>query len=98
MAKHIVTSIWIDGDELLARTAEGRTAHYNLKAFPSLATASQQQREQFTVSRCAIHWPALNEDINLEGMLYDNGLCTLTANEDSVEYHPELEHDMVAEP
>ena len=62
--------------------------------------ASPSQLGNFTVVNDKdIHWPDLGEDINLEGMLYDNHLCLLTATEDSVLYRPEPQsHDCVDDP
>ncbi len=92
-----ITKIWIDFDNVFAKTDDGKIAKYAFKDFPSLKEASRAQRENFTISHCAIHWPELDEDINLEGMLYDNGICNLTDTEDSVEYRPDLEPCIAAE-
>lgn len=51
-----------------------------------LANATQKQREAFTLSYSGIHWPEIDEDLSFEGMFASCGLCSLTANEDSVTY------------
>lgn len=100
MSKEYVTRIWVEGTHLYALTKQGKTASYNLASFKGFRRATPQQLRNFVVlNGTDIHWPDLDEDINLEGMLYDNGLCPLTETEDSVVYRPIPEgHDCVAEP
>lgn len=77
---------------------DGREAKYDFCRFHALALATPKQRNNYRITYSEIVWPELDEEINLEGMFYDNGLCTLTPNEDSVVYLPQMESDMVAEP
>lgn len=77
------------GGLLYAETEKGERAVYDLKKFKGFRNASPEQLRHFTIiGGCDLHWPDLDEDINLEGMLYDNGLCQLTKTEDSVVYRP----------
>ena len=93
-----VTRIWVDNGRLYAMTDNGLTATYNLSEFKGFKDATPQQLQHFVVEYDDIHWPELDEDINLEGMFYDNHLCNLTETEDSVVYRPLPEsHDCVAE-
>ena len=100
MDRRYVTNIWVDKGCLYAETNEGKIASYDLKKeFPGFRHATQQQMHNFQVGYAGIHWPDLDEDINLESMFYDNHLCQLTRGEDSVIYRPIPEsHDIVAEP
>ncbi|HCJ47013.1 MAG: DUF2442 domain-containing protein [Prevotella sp.] len=100
MDKLYITRIWLDGHHLYAMTESGEIADYDLSTMRGFRHASPSQLGNFTVVNDKdIHWPDLGEDINLEGMLYDNHLCLLTATEDSVLYRPEPQsHDCVADP
>lgn len=100
MKQLYVSTVWVDGGRLYAATTDGKIASYNLEDFKGFRNATRKQMENFEViNGNDIHWPELDEDINLEGMFYDNHLCALTPSEDSVVYRPMPEsHDCVAEP
>ncbi len=93
-----VVKIWIDKDNLYAESDSGKVAFYKLSKFKGFK-ASQDQLKNFKVlGGKDIYWPELDEDINLEGLFYDNGLCPLTDTEDSVIYRPVPEsNEYVAE-
>lgn len=42
-----------------------------LSSFPSLANAEDYHLDQYTVSESGIHWPDLDVDISLRGLLQD---------------------------
>lgn len=86
MKKLYVTRVWVDNDHLYAMTDNGSTATYDLKKFRGFKDATPQQLQHFVVEDEGIHWPELDEDINLEGMFYDNHLCSLTETEFIVHY------------
>ena len=99
MDKLYITRDWLDGHQLLAKTEGRKTAHYDLYTMRGFRHATPAQLANFVVNGKDIHWPDLDEDINLEGMLYDNHLCALTDTEDSAVYRPAPQsHDCVAEP
>ena len=68
---------------------DGKEAKYNLLPEISLVynhgyknadwqvlrSATPEQRADFTLSYCGIHWPALNEDLSFEGMFETAGIC-----------------------
>lgn len=87
----------MDDQYLYAIADNGMTARYALKDLKFLDKASDHERHNFTLSFLGIHWPDLDEDINFEGMFYDNGLCKLTPGEDSVVYSSPMTNDCVAE-
>lgn len=62
-------SMWVDLDD-------GRRMAVPLAWFPRLLTASPEQRAQFELSPCGIHWEALDEDISIEGLLAGHGDLT----------------------
>lgn len=99
MDKLYITCVWLDGHQLFAMTEGRKTASYDLSTMRGFRHATPAQLANFIVNGKDIHWPDLDEDINLEGMLYDNHLCALTDTEDSAVYRPaQQSHDCVAEP
>lgn len=95
-----VTKIWVSDGKLYAKTDSGETAFYPLSKFKSLAKAPASEQKNFIIVDAKnIVWPKLDEEINLEGLFFDNHLCELTPEEDSVIYSPiEETADCVAEP
>lgn len=61
-------------DELVVALTDGRTLSVPLAWFPRLASASAQQRDQLELlgDGSGIHWPALDEDISVLGLLAGN--------------------------
>lgn len=100
MAKYYVTRIWTDRTNLYAETDRGEVAMYDLSKFKGFRKASPEQLRHFVVlGEKDIYWPQLDEDVNLEGLFYDNHICPLTPTEDSVVYRPAPEgNDCLAEP
>lgn len=89
MDKLQVTRIWILGGRLYAETTSGKEASYDLGRFRGLRNATPKQLRNFKIiGGKDIYWPELDEEINLEGMFYDNDLCHLTETEDSVVFRP----------
>jgi hypothetical protein len=58
-------------DELVVILTDGRTLSVPLAWFPRLASASAQQRAQYELlgDGSGIHWPAIDEDISVLGLL-----------------------------
>jgi hypothetical protein len=54
---------------LSVELADGRTISAPLKWFPRLFHATPAERAKFELSFEGIHWPDLNEDIPVEGLL-----------------------------
>ena len=63
--------VWFARDMLWLRLADGRELGVPLEWFPKLARATQEQRERFEVfdQGFGIHWPDLDEDISVLGLL-----------------------------
>ena len=59
-------SMWVDLDD-------GRRMAVPLAWFPRLLAATPEQRAQFELSACGIHWEALDEDISVDGLLAGHG-------------------------
>ena len=57
--------------ELIVALADGRTLFVPLNWFPRLASATSSARSQYELlgNGEGIHWPALDEDVNIAGLL-----------------------------
>lgn len=62
-------SMWVDLED-------GRTLGIPLAWFPRLFHATPTQREAFELSRCGLHWDAIDEDISVAGLLAGRGDMT----------------------
>jgi hypothetical protein len=56
-------------DELAVDLADGRSITVPLGWFPRLRHATPRERGKFELGRNGIHWPDLNEDIPVAGLL-----------------------------
>lgn len=61
-------------DELVVVLTDGRTLSVPLAWFPRLARASARQRSKFEFlgNGSGVHWPMLDEDISVAGLLMGN--------------------------
>jgi hypothetical protein len=55
--------------ELVVTLADGRRIATPLDWYPRLKNASPQQRTNFDLMPMGIHWPDLDEDLGIVGML-----------------------------
>lgn len=67
-----------DENNMWVELTDGRTVGVPLAWFPRLLHASPEQREDYELSRCGMHWEALDEDISVEGILAGRGDQTRT--------------------
>ena len=58
-----------DADCMWVDLSDGRTIGIPLAWFPRLLHAAPEQRGAYEFSRRGIHWPALDEDISVAGLL-----------------------------
>lgn len=65
------TSVEIGDDELIAYLEDGRAVHVPLEWFPRLRDATTSQRGDWRLigHGIGIHWPQLDEDISVRGLL-----------------------------
>jgi hypothetical protein len=56
-------------DELLVPLADGRTIPTPLSWYPRLRNATAEARQRFELKATGIHWPDLDEDLGIAGML-----------------------------
>jgi hypothetical protein len=61
----------IDDDALTVDLADGRTVSTPLAWYPRLLHATRGQRNNYVISGAGfgIHWPDVDEDLSVQGML-----------------------------
>jgi len=66
-----IIDVTIDEHSLSARLADGRVISIPLAWYPRLLHASPEQREKWELcgGGFGIHWPDLDEDLSVEGLL-----------------------------
>jgi hypothetical protein len=65
-----------DDDSMWVHLDDGRVIAVPLAWFPRLLAATPEQRAQFELSPCGIHWESLDEDISIDGLLAGHGDLT----------------------
>jgi hypothetical protein len=76
---HDIESVTLSGTTMLLRV-DGREYRVDVaKQSARLARASQQQREHFEVSSSGygIHWPEIDEDLSIDGLIGVKHACPL---------------------
>ena len=65
-------NIQVTGDEIIGYLVDGRTISVPLAWSWRLSEATPEQRQNFEIigDGHGIHWPDIDEDISVEGMLY----------------------------
>lgn len=66
-----VVNVEITEDDLKVELLDGRTVTVPLAWYPRLLHASPEQRANWTIAGggYGIHWPDVDEDLSLEGLL-----------------------------
>jgi Protein of unknown function (DUF2442) len=62
-------SVEFTATELVVTLADGRRIATPLDWYPRLKNASASQRAKFEIMPMGIHWPDLDEDLGIAGML-----------------------------
>lgn len=62
-------SVEFTEDELVVTLADGRRIATPLDWYPRLKNAPSADREKFEIMPMGIHWPSLDEDLSIAGML-----------------------------
>ena len=69
-----ISRIWTDSTHIHAETTDGRHASYSFSAWPRLAGATEEQRQDFRLSYSGIHWLQIDEDLSFNGIFRDNNV------------------------
>lgn len=66
-----IVNVIIDGDTLSVDLEDGRTVSVPVGWYPRLAHGTPAERANFQISAAGygIHWPELDEDIGVEGLV-----------------------------
>ena len=66
-----VADVHCTEDKLTVDLADGRSISVPLAWFPLLLHATPRERDNWTIAGAGfgIHWPELDEDLNVEGLL-----------------------------
>ncbi|MBM4346388.1 MAG: DUF2442 domain-containing protein [Deltaproteobacteria bacterium] len=67
------TSVRFDADSMWVDLSDGRTLGVPLVWFPRLLRATSSQRAAVELSPRGLHWPDLDEDISVAGLLAGRG-------------------------
>jgi hypothetical protein len=65
-------SVEINDNMLRVTLQDGRIIATPLEWYPWLVIASPEQREHYELSLSGVHWPDLDEDLSVVGMLRGN--------------------------
>lgn len=63
----------VTSDTLAVDLADGRTISVPLAWFPRLMHGNRAERANFQLTYAGLHWPDLNEDISVAGLLRGEG-------------------------
>ena len=66
-----IVDVSIDDDTITVDLEDGRTIAVPIGWYPRLAYGTQEERSHWEIAGAGygIHWPALDEDISVEGLL-----------------------------
>ena len=67
MTRSNISRVWLTPAEIWIETVDGRKACERFADYRGFRTASNRQRENYTLSYFGIHWPELDEDLSYEG-------------------------------
>ncbi len=68
----LITGVSFEDDVLHVFLSDGREIRIPLEWFPKLRDASPEERQNWRLvgKGIGIHWPDLDEDVSLEGLLH----------------------------
>ena len=66
-------SVHFDADSMWVQLSDGRTLGVPLVWFPRLLNATPAQRAAVELSPRGLHWPEVDEDISVAGLLAGRG-------------------------
>jgi hypothetical protein len=66
-----IADVHVDNDRIQVDLVDGRTITAPLRWYPRLFAASQAQRDNWQIAGggFGIHWPDIDEDLSVEGLL-----------------------------
>lgn len=67
------TDVRFEDTTMWVHLTDGRTIGVPLAWFPRLLNANASERAKFELTQLGIHWPTLDEDISVAGLLAGRG-------------------------
>lgn len=68
----LIQNAGFSATELIVTLADGRRIATPLEWYPRLRSATAAQRANFEIMPMGIHWPDIDEDLSVAGMLRGN--------------------------
>ena len=70
-AEPLIRQVRFEADQLIVELSDGRTLGTPVRWYPRLVAATAAQREHWELlgRGSGIHWPDVDEDLSLDGML-----------------------------
>ena len=65
----LIKSVWCTDHDLVVSLKDGRTVTIPLWWYPTLFEATPTQHAKVEIGRYGIHWPEIDENIELAGLL-----------------------------
>lgn len=67
----VATKVWFSKDSICLQLSDGREVHSPLEFYPRLKGATDHQRRRYRLIGLGtgIHWPDLDEDLSVEGIV-----------------------------
>ena len=62
----------LSGDEIIVTMDSGLEFSFPCDAYPRLASATLEERSKIELSAMGLHWPELDEDLSIRGLLRDH--------------------------
>ncbi|MBQ7281004.1 MAG: DUF2442 domain-containing protein [Bacteroidales bacterium] len=69
-----ITEIWFSGDMICCRDENGQQHMQSLLWYPRLLSATESERNDYTIGFDGIHWRNLDEDISFESFEYEDAV------------------------
>lgn len=69
LAESPIKNVVFDNDKLYVSLTDGRVIPTPLEWYPRLANATDAERHHWEAGITGIHWPDVDEDLSIEGML-----------------------------
>lgn len=69
--EHLALRVWFEEGFICVELTDGRQVKTPLAIYPRLANATPEQRARFEVSGSGygIHWPEIDEDLSVRGIV-----------------------------
>ncbi len=64
-----ITEVIVNEEQLGFHLEDGRFISVPVAFYPTLALATAEERGRFEISGSSVHWPELDADIGVEGLL-----------------------------